>query len=151
MVSGLWLEGLEPSSRALRELLGVDVCLPDECSWCHKGCSDPESLPGDSQGRPGLSPWAWLSNMEEDHCLHPCLSLGTWCLRPSRHLSHSSVAISVSLIMVPVCADGLILAHCDGKFSSGNWKEGMHPRDYYNVCTALTSSLSLNFHSRERT
>lgn len=58
--------------------------------------------------------------------------------------------ISVSLIMVPVCAGGLILAHCDGKVSSENWKEGTYPRDYQHVCAALTSSLSLNFHSRER-
>lgn len=47
-------------------------------------------------------------------------------------------------------ADGLIVAHCDGKLSSGNWKEGTYPRDYQHVCAALTSSLSLNFHSRER-
>lgn len=94
--------GAQQQSQALRELLGVDVCLPDECSWYHKGCSDPESLPRDSRKTCAVT-LGLAQPQKEDHCLQPCVSLGTWCLRPSRHLSHSSVASDLCQLNHGVC------------------------------------------------
>lgn len=143
--------GAQEQSQTLRELLGMDAYHPDEeSSWCHKGCSDPESLPRDPQGRPGLSPWAWLSNMKEGHCPYPCLSLWTWYLRPNRHLSHSSVASDLCQLNHGTCVCVVLFWHTVMENSAVWTGRKIRTHGTISVCVQLSHPLWVSISTAEK-